>query len=331
VTALHEQSQGAGAPGPIAGFWRRMAALAVDLVILGVPMMLVGFSLFGWLEALGQAGRLIGFVIALLYFGLLNSYLGHGQTVGKRLLGIRVVDRAGDVLSPARSIARFLVIAIPYFLNGLWFDLDTQSADPLVSIVGVILAFIVFGGLGTIAYLFVFNRRTRQSLHDLAVGSFVVRGPAVPIPARLVVPRLHFIIAGCWLLIALIGPVIGTWIIYRSDALASARPLAELQTKIKTELGVQQVRVVIGTTTFSSVHDGTSTNSYLQITAQPGNATQNDSTLALSVAQRVLDWRSDLIANRVLIVLIEYASISASRVGAPATERPMTRRRGGRS
>lgn len=79
----------------IAGFWQRMLGLIVDLIVVCVPLIALGWALTGWLEALGQAGRLIGFVIALGYFGLLNSSLGHGQTLGKRLLGIRVVDPNG--------------------------------------------------------------------------------------------------------------------------------------------------------------------------------------------------------------------------------------------
>src|SRR5262249_12594392 len=52
------------ATSPIAGFWRRITALAVDLLILGVPTLLLGLALFRWAVGLGQAGRLVGFVVA---------------------------------------------------------------------------------------------------------------------------------------------------------------------------------------------------------------------------------------------------------------------------
>ena len=96
-------------PGPaatLAGFWPRMAALLIDLLRLAVPAFLLGFALFTWLVTLGQAGRLIGSIVALAYFGLLNSRLGDGQTIGKRLLNIRAVGRDGKTLSPARSVLR---------------------------------------------------------------------------------------------------------------------------------------------------------------------------------------------------------------------------------
>lgn len=67
-------------------------------------------------------------------------------------------------------MARAAVLEVPFFLNGAPF-----SAEVLSSAWNYLLALLVFGGLASIIYLYVFNRRTRQSLHDLVVGSYVVR------------------------------------------------------------------------------------------------------------------------------------------------------------
>jgi len=68
----------------IAGFWRRIGALFIDAIILGT----VGFCLGVFLEKefvqLGRLGRLIGFGTALSYFGILNSRMFGGQTIGKK-------------------------------------------------------------------------------------------------------------------------------------------------------------------------------------------------------------------------------------------------------
>src|SRR5258708_30891020 len=96
----------------IAGFWGRVAAFVIDCLILSVPTLLLGLALFRWAAGLGPAGRLIGFVVALLYFGVLNSRFGGGQTLGKRLLGIRVADRAGAPLSPMRSFLRLRQVSL---------------------------------------------------------------------------------------------------------------------------------------------------------------------------------------------------------------------------
>jgi uncharacterized RDD family membrane protein YckC len=264
-------------------------------------------ALFDWAASLGQAGRLIGFATALLYFGLLNSHFGGGQTLGKRLLGIRVVDRNGDTLSAMRSVVRFLVLGVPYFLNGLWFDLDPSSIGPAIRMLFVLLVLLVFGGGGAIVYLFAFNRRTRQSLHDLVVGSFVVRSSAVTVPVTLAIARLHLIITGCWLALTLIVPAVFVWIAYEhGDVLAKRfQPLADLQTALRSELGVRATKVTMGRTITTSTGNGTSTTDYLQVEAQP-NAKQDDfDALALQIAGVVLDRDPDLLGKQVLIVQVQ--------------------------
>jgi tetratricopeptide (TPR) repeat protein/uncharacterized RDD family membrane protein YckC len=289
---------------PIAGFWRRLTAFVIDCLILSVPTLLLGLALFRWVAGLGPAGRLIGFVVALLYFGVLNSHFGGGQTLGKRLLGVRVIDRSGKLLSPIRSVLRFIVIAIPYFLNGLWFDVNAASAGPVEYLLGVLVVFVVFGGLGAIAYLFVFNRRTHQSLHDLAVGSFVVRGPAAAVPVDLSTPRLHLIVIGCWLGIALIVPGVGIWAVHEYGLRQSLEPVGQLQAAIRTRLGIRQVEVTIGRTNKAAGRGGTWT-SYLEVDAQPDGQQQDLDTLLRSIARTVLDLRPELLGNQVLIVQVQ--------------------------
>jgi uncharacterized RDD family membrane protein YckC len=305
LAPVREQLPPALGTTPIAGFWRRAAALMVDLLILGVPTFLLGLALFRWVASLGQAGRLIGFVVALLYFGLLNSRFGGGQTLGKRLLGIRVIDRASNPLSPIRSIARFLVIAIPYFLNGFWFDVDAESVGLLGYLLGDLLVFAVFGCGGAIVYLFVFNRRTRQSLHDLAVGSFVVRGPPPVAPIGVSIPHVHLKVIGCWLVLALIAPGVGIWAVHESGLTESLKPLGELQSAIKTQLDVRQVRVTMGSTSTAWLGAGPSTTSYLQVDAQPGASQKDLVTLATRIGEAVLDLHPDLLGKQLLIVRVE--------------------------
>jgi len=119
---------------------------------------------------LGGWGRIVGLLVAFLYFALMNSALGAGRTVGKRLMRIRVVDSNDSLITVGRSSARYLILAVPYFLNG-----TPIPPKILLGWIGIVFSFIVFGIGFSIVYLFVFNRRTRQSLHDLVVGTFVVK------------------------------------------------------------------------------------------------------------------------------------------------------------
>ena len=172
---------------PFAGFWRRLAAFLVDSVILGLIGYALGLALFDVFVRLGPWGRCVGVVVALAYFVPQESGRGGGQSLGKRLLGIRVVDAQGLPLTPGRSVARFVVFGVPYFLNGAALPMAVATFAG-----GFALALVALGGMLALAYLLVFNRRTRQSLHDLAVGAFVVRvrrsardARAVPGPARI--------------------------------------------------------------------------------------------------------------------------------------------------
>lgn len=155
----------------ISGFWRRSCAFIIDAIILGVFGFIAGKIFFDFFAGTGAYGRLIGFVIALLYFGLLNSSLAHGQTIGKRILKIRVVNRNTQTISPTRSFLRFLIIGPPFFLNGAMIPPEIMF-NPLVSLlIGLVFFFIG----GSTVYLYIFNNRTRQSLHDLAVDSYVIK------------------------------------------------------------------------------------------------------------------------------------------------------------
>ena len=155
---------------PFAGFWRRVAAFLVDGLILGLIGYALGLAFFDAFVRMGPWGRLVGFVVALAYFVPQESTPGGGQSLGKRLLGIRVVDAQGRPLRPARAIVRFVVFGVPYFLNGAALPMNVTTFAG-----GFPLALVALGGMLALAYLLVFNRRTRQSLHDLAVGAFVVR------------------------------------------------------------------------------------------------------------------------------------------------------------
>ena len=167
---------------PIAGFWRRVAAFVVDGLILALVGQALAFALFDFFVRLGPWGRCVGVLVALVYFVSQESSRS-GQSLGKRLLRIRVVDAQGLSLSIGPGAARFAVFGVPYFLNGAALPMDVEMFAG-----GVPFALLVVGGLFSLAWLLVFNRRTRQSLHDLAVGSFVVRADTgsrrAPGPAR---------------------------------------------------------------------------------------------------------------------------------------------------
>ena len=178
------------APTWIAGFWRRIGAAMLDSLILGIFGMIIGMFLETTLVEIGLWGRLLGFGIALLYFGVLNSQLANGQTLGKKALHLRVSDQYGQALSLEKSLLRYCLLSIPFFLNGV------PLPNPVMNSFWVAMqSLLVIGGMLVIIYLYVFNRPGRQSLHDLAVGSYVVNLNVEPQPIAPVRPR-HLLISG---------------------------------------------------------------------------------------------------------------------------------------
>lgn len=189
----------------IAGFWRRLVALAIDLFLLGIAGAILGGLLYDPLARMGAFARLIGFAVALAYFGVCNSRLRDGQTVGKMLLGLRVVDRQGRRLSLPRSMLRYAVLGVPFFLNNL--PIDPRWV--MSSVFGALLVLAVLGAGSAVVYLYVFNRRTRQSLHDLAVGSYVVRtAPEEGVLQVRPVWQGHYVVVALLAALALSAPVV---------------------------------------------------------------------------------------------------------------------------
>ena len=175
----------------------------MDGFLLSIFGSVLGVVLFNKLSDLGPWGRLVGFLIALPYFALFESNLGDGQTVGKWLLRLRVVNSQGRKISLEESLLRYFVFAIPFFLNLL--ELPT-SLTPRIAY--PLLAILVFGVGGTTLYLLTFNRNTRQGLHDLAVGAYVVEarqsGPVETKP----ISKIHWMILGLLAVVLTLSAVI---------------------------------------------------------------------------------------------------------------------------
>jgi uncharacterized RDD family membrane protein YckC len=144
--------------GELAGRGQRLAAAIVDGIIgmaLASPMMVL-LGTFDYLKA-GQplpvwltiVSTGLGFVL----FALVNGYFlkTNGQTIGKKMIGIKIVDMRDELLSLGRVLGlRYLPITL-------------VTAVPILGQI-----------LPLIDVLFIF-RKDRRCLHDLIAGTRVVR------------------------------------------------------------------------------------------------------------------------------------------------------------
>ncbi len=141
---------------PLAGPFSRMLALAVDIAVIlvlgsALQKVLDPLRVFG--EDLAQAAVIVAYFAIYLVYGALTEWFWRGQTVGKRLLRLRVVDASGLRLEPSQVIVRNLM----RFVDGL----------PALYLVGGIACVL---------------SRHRQRLGDLAAGTVVVRTPKLARP-----------------------------------------------------------------------------------------------------------------------------------------------------
>jgi uncharacterized RDD family membrane protein YckC len=192
------EGDGPQPPRRIGALGRRFLAYLIDCLILGVIGHLVAWPFAESLAAMGPFARLIGFFIALLYFAIQESYIGNGASLGKRLLRLQVVHADGRRLTLEEALARSIVFSLPIFLNGLALPL---TRTPLAVV--TLLSVVSIGVGGITVYMILFNRHTRQGLHDLSVKSFVAEAsPSGALALRPIwVP--HWFIAGALLAVVM--------------------------------------------------------------------------------------------------------------------------------
>ena len=280
----------------IAGFWRRIGALIIDGLVLGFVGFVLGLALEKAFIQMGGWGRLIGFAIALLYFGVMNSSIAKGQTLGKKLLHVRVVNASNHTINLARSFARYTVLGLPFFLNGARFFNETTLPYLIYPI-----SLIVFGGLISIPYLYIFNRTTRQSLHDLAVGTYVVNSGS---PKQSIgrVWKPHLIVVALVLAVSAAVPVFTANLLDREQF----RDMQAIQKAISNKSAVNFVDVTDGSSTFNPVGGDTKTRSFVNVQAFLLENNIKDSRLARKMAEIVVVTCADAKSRDVINITLTY-------------------------
>jgi uncharacterized RDD family membrane protein YckC len=134
---------------PLAGPFSRMLAFAVDFAAIAAAEALIArlvapLQLFS-ADAAQSAITALYFAVSLLY-GILMEWFWRGQTIGKRLLGLRVVEASGLRLRPSQIIVRNLLRFVD-MLPGLY----------------------LVGGISCVL------SPRRQRLGDIAAGTIVIR------------------------------------------------------------------------------------------------------------------------------------------------------------
>lgn len=277
----------------ISGFWSRLFAFLIDGAILSFAGLILGQIAFDFFARLGGWGSLLGFGIALLYFGLFNSYLGKGQTIGKRMVQIKLVDRNSKEISVVNSFIRSAILLAPFFLNQA---LIPQSVT--LSPIGYPVCFIIFGIGGAIIYLYIFNRKTRQSLHDLAVDTFVVKAlNSMPVESARIW-RGHLKAIGFWSAIVICFSIASPILSRRGLFLE----LLEIQQQIQSTGQVHLATAMIGKQKIA----GKGAQTFFKSNAVWKTRPENPDAAAATVASIIISRYRDIMEKDFLIILVSY-------------------------
>lgn len=135
-----------GPSGPRAGFWKRFAAALLDGIIISIiPVVLIVIGLAnsdlstvqygGQVRTTGHVSPLVSLayvlwvILPLAYFVYFEGG-PTGQTLGKKVLGIRVIDdRTGGPIGYGRAFLRWLghiVSGLACYLGYLWMLWDNE-------------------------------------------------------------------------------------------------------------------------------------------------------------------------------------------------------------
>ena len=127
------------------GFWIRLGARIIDLIIIGIIIFLF-IAIFS-LDTQSRAVQSFEGLFSLLYYVLL-PVIWTGYTVGKRALGIRIINEDGTDVSLIQMIIRDFLTPILY---------------------GITL-----GILAVVSAVMVGMRKDKKAIHDIFAKTTVV-------------------------------------------------------------------------------------------------------------------------------------------------------------
>ncbi len=135
--------------GDPAGWWARVGANIIDsIVLLALPLVFGGLTYLLYGEDAGIGVGLLAYFAGILLYAPIMLVTKQGQTLGKMATNIKVMNDNGESIGFGRALLRESVVKLIFSL--LW-------------------------PLGLLSVLWPVWESRNRALHDLTVGSRVVR------------------------------------------------------------------------------------------------------------------------------------------------------------
>jgi uncharacterized RDD family membrane protein YckC len=139
------------------GAWVRLAAFILDYVILVVLVFIVSriHGMPSW----------TGLVLGFIYF--VGLWLWRGQTVGKMIIGAKIVKRDGSTIGPINAFLRYIFYIVPNFAPIL---AAMNSVSSIRSYYWFILALAFIMGMSVMGF-----SADKLGIHDRVAGTAVIK------------------------------------------------------------------------------------------------------------------------------------------------------------
>ena len=155
----------------IAGFGVRLGAQIIDIIITVIAaiaaILFVAFVLNSFSHSVTAIMMLILFLIRVPYY-IFTELLWNGQTLGKRLLKIKVVSHDGGALTVHALVTRNIMKEAEVFLPGT-LVLTLDATEPVYSLIAL-------GWIAMCVAVPLFNHHRRR-LGDFLAGTHVIHLP----------------------------------------------------------------------------------------------------------------------------------------------------------
>lgn len=234
--------------------FKRLLALIADFIILGIMGYISGLFLEDFYVSLGKYGTLVGSSITIVYFSILQSSIGKGQTLGKKVIGAKVTNLNGEYLSLDKSFLRSFIVFFPIM------NLEIFSNGSNLLILLILLMLTIFA-----SFYFILVNKSRRCLHDILFDSIVTNQEVIDIEIDEQNDRSKKKLIPIGVICIL---MIGMGI-YQTFSENTLSQLLSAKEKIESVDGVITVNEVkSSTTTYSNTNESSSTYTSVEITVR---------------------------------------------------------------
>jgi uncharacterized RDD family membrane protein YckC len=151
----------------------RAAAFILDLVFILIAMIAGGIALLVLSDLMKTWSLVVAilgfFLLRIFYFPVAELYW-RGATPGKRILGLKVIDRAGGPLRPDAVVVRNLMREVEVFLPLTLLMMHQQTGF------GGLVQLLIVTWIGIFTLMPLFNRDGLR-VGDLVAGTMVIMAP----------------------------------------------------------------------------------------------------------------------------------------------------------